>query len=86
MFYFGIMLFYFLLYYIILYNHQTPIALNVYKIGCVQRKRKECAEKGESAFPKIHAFVFDPKVGLLHKLPINFKKTIAQYKDVYNLY
>ena len=63
-----------------------PIALNVYKIGCVQRKRKECAEKGESAFPKIHAFVFDPKVGLLHKLPINFKKTIAQYKDVYNLY
>jgi carbonic anhydrase len=60
--------------------------LNVYKTGVVQRRRKGFAEKGEAAYPKIHAMVFDPKVGRLNRLPVNFKKAIAQFKDIYNLY
>jgi carbonic anhydrase len=60
--------------------------LNVYKTAVVQRKRKECAISGDAAFPRIHAMVFDPKVGILHKLPVNFKKVLADFKNIYNLY
>jgi carbonic anhydrase len=60
--------------------------LNVYKTGVVQRKRMEAAEKGETPYPQIHAMVFDPKVGILNKLPVNFKKTVDQYRDIYDLY
>lgn len=60
--------------------------LNVYKTGVVQRKRMEAANKGETPYPKIHAMVFDPKVGILNKLPVNFKKTVDQYRDIYDLY
>jgi carbonic anhydrase len=60
--------------------------LNVYKTGVVQRKRMETAEKGETPYPQIHAMVFDPKVGILNKLPVNFKKTVDQYRDIYDLY
>ena len=60
--------------------------LNVYKTGAVQQKRLECAARNEPVFPRVHAMVFDPKIGILHKLPVNFKKTIEQFKDIYDLY
>jgi carbonic anhydrase len=60
--------------------------LNVYKTAAVQRKRMECVSRGERAYPRIHAMVFDPKDGILHKLPVNFKKTIEQFQEIYDLY
>lgn len=60
--------------------------MNLYKTGAVQRKRMECVNRGERAYPRIHAMVFDPKDGILHKLPVNFKKAIDQLQDIYSLY
>jgi carbonic anhydrase len=60
--------------------------LNVYKTAAVQQCRSENASKGTVAYPRVHAMVFDPKVGILQKLPVNFKKTIEQFKDIYDLY
>jgi len=61
--------------------------LNLYKTGVVQKTRMECIKRGEQqAYPRVHAMVFDPKVGLLRKLPVNFKKAISQFKDIYDMY
>ena len=60
--------------------------LNLYKTGVIQKKRMACFQKQEPVYPRIHAMVYDPKIGLLKKLPINFKKTIEQFRDIYDLY
>lgn len=61
--------------------------LNLYKTGVVQSTRMNCIKRGDTlAYPRIHAMVFDPKVGVLKKLPVNFKKVIAQFKDIYDMY
>eukprot|EP00602_Paraphysomonas_sp_CaronLab_P008211 CAMPEP_0185020064 /NCGR_PEP_ID=MMETSP1103-20130426/2649_1 /TAXON_ID=36769 /ORGANISM="Paraphysomonas bandaiensis, Strain Caron Lab Isolate" /LENGTH=325 /DNA_ID=CAMNT_0027550717 /DNA_START=40 /DNA_END=1017 /DNA_ORIENTATION=- len=61
--------------------------VNLFKIAAVQKKRKEYyGKKGSPVFPKVHAMVFDPKVGLLKKLPVNFKNIIRNYQHIYNLY
>lgn len=61
--------------------------LNLYKTGVVQRTRMDCIKRGDAlAYPRVHAMVFDPKVGLLRKLPVNFKKAIEQFKDIYDMY
>ena len=75
-------------------RHQRMVELNVieqclnlYKTGAIQQKRMDCHKRGDSvAYPRIHAMVFDPKVGLLRKLPVNFKKTISQFKEIYDMY
>ena len=57
--------------------------------------RKSCDSEKEvltqsvvaaAAWQRIHGLVFDPKEGLLHKLPIDFKAEIARYRDIYDLY
>eukprot|EP00301_Raphidiophrys_heterophryoidea_P023969 c7639_g2_i1.p1 GENE.c7639_g2_i1~~c7639_g2_i1.p1 ORF type:complete len:560 (-),score=149.63 c7639_g2_i1:249-1823(-) len=62
--------------------------LNLYKTSVVQRKRLEVFEKGISpiVYPRIHGLVFDPKVGILRKLPIDFHGHMNTYKHIYNLY
>lgn len=60
--------------------------LNVYKTGVVQRKRQETHASGVQAYPRIHAMVFDPKEGLLKKLPIDFKKSVGKFRHIYDLY
>jgi len=68
--------------------------LNLYKTGIVQKKRKEThqrakdgeVEGGRGAYPRIHAMVFDPAVGLLKKLPIDFKTSVQQFRHIYDLY
>jgi carbonic anhydrase len=63
--------------------------LNVFKTGCVQKKRKEYrANNPDSkyAYPMIHGMVFDPKEGLLKKLPVNFKNLVRNYQHIYDLY
>jgi carbonic anhydrase len=63
--------------------------LNVFKTGCVQRKRKEYRAAHPNtrfAYPMVHGMVFDPKEGLLKKLPINFKQIVSHYQHIYDLY
>jgi len=62
--------------------------LSIYKTAVVQRKRKETHKTQEIgfAYPRIHAMVFDPKVGILQKLPLNFKATVADLRHIYDLY
>ena len=65
--------------------------VTLFKTGVVQRKRKEYREqqksqRGDPVYPAIHAMVFDPKVGLLKKLPVNFSNIVRTYEHIYNLY
>ena len=75
-------------------RHQCLVELSaieqcytVLKIGAVQRARQESslASGGKDVFPQVTAMVFDPKVGLLKKLPIDFEKSIAGYRHIYDL-
>lgn len=76
-------------------KHQCLVELSaieqcytVFKIGAVQQRRKETAlaSKGKEIWPQITAMVFDPKVGLLKKLPIDFEKSIEGYHKIYDLH
>jgi carbonic anhydrase len=65
--------------------------VTLFKTGVVQRKRKEYREKhkterGQPVFPAIHGMVFDPKVGILKRLPVNFTNIIRNYQHIYSLY
>lgn len=65
--------------------------VTLFKTGVVQRKRKEYREnhktqRGDPVYPKIHGMVFDPKVGILKKLPVNFSSIVRNYQHIYNLY
>ena len=65
--------------------------LNVYKTGVVQHHRLKTFHNKEKyntdfAYPRVHAMVFDPSDGLLQKLQVDFKASIAELQDVYDLY
>jgi hypothetical protein len=48
---------------------------------------EELGEEGvRGAYPRIHAMVFDPAVGLLKKLPIDFKASVGKFRHIYDLY
>ena len=40
----------------------------------------------EEVFPRIHGLVFNPKDGLLKKLPVNFAKRVGSLDHIYGLY
>ena len=60
--------------------------VNVLKAGVVQRRRAKTQETTGTAYPRIHALVFDPKNGILQKLPLNLNRAMGGYKHVYELY
>ena len=72
--------------------------LNVFKTGVVQRKRKQthdeivnsqsmvCSRGYNFTWPRIHALVYDPAVGILNKLPINLKEIKQEMQDIYTIY
>ena len=71
--------------------------LNVFKTGVVQRKRnqvrKALIEAGkdpklheDEIYPRIHGMVFNPKEGLIKKLPVDFKGRIGSLDHIYGLY
>lgn len=64
----------------------TEQCLTLYKTAVVQRKRKETSETHPFTYPRIHAMVFDPKVGILKKLPVDFKQTTDDLSHIYDLY
>ena len=48
----------------------TIINYYSYKTGVVQRKRLQTFANSGRAHPRIHALVFDPKDGILNRLPV----------------
>eukprot|EP00542_Grammatophora_oceanica_P020975 CAMPEP_0194028742 /NCGR_PEP_ID=MMETSP0009_2-20130614/2646_1 /TAXON_ID=210454 /ORGANISM="Grammatophora oceanica, Strain CCMP 410" /LENGTH=289 /DNA_ID=CAMNT_0038668223 /DNA_START=151 /DNA_END=1020 /DNA_ORIENTATION=+ len=61
--------------------------INLFKTGVVQRRRVETYKSGqEYTTPRIHACVFDPKVGLLQKLEVDFHEYIDELHGIYDLY
>ena len=60
--------------------------INIMKIGTIQRKRIETFLGENYALPRIHGLVFDPKNGILKKLPINFKSLNKEDRSIYDLY
>ena len=60
--------------------------VNVYKTGVVQRKRVETAKEPGGSYPRIHALVFDPKIGILNKLFVNFQKKMGDLRHIYELH
>lgn len=61
--------------------------INVYKTGVVQRKRVETYQAGqEFTTPRIHGLVFDPRVGRLKRLNVDFAKYTKNLNEIYDLY
>ncbi|GBG25988.1 Carbonic anhydrase [Hondaea fermentalgiana] len=62
--------------------------LNLYKLGPVQRRRVKTYTENHFSFalPRIHGLVFDPANGILKKLPLDFKKEVEIYRELYDLY
>lgn len=60
--------------------------INVYKTGVVQRRRLETKNESPYPVPQIHGVVFDPKVGLLKRVPVDFEKMSDDLDGIYDLY
>ncbi|HLS71381.1 MAG TPA: carbonic anhydrase [Chitinophagaceae bacterium] len=52
---------------------------NVIKLASVQKSYLE------NNFPKVHAWVFDMKTGLIKDLQLNFEKTLKEIQEIYDL-
>ena len=53
--------------------------LNLFKTGAVQRRRVETFRSGSDyTTPRIHACVFDPRIGYLNRLPVRCTKPQLQ--------
>jgi carbonic anhydrase len=60
--------------------------LNIHKTAVVQRKRMESFKAGAPfVYPRVHAMVFDPSVGVLNKLRVSFKKQLEEFSHIYNV-
>ena len=46
----------------------------------------QLARLEEEVYPRIHGLVFNPKDGLLKKLPVNFAKRLGPLDHIYGLY
>ena len=60
--------------------------INLYKTGVVQRRRVDSKDEGPYAVPQIHGVVFDPKVGLLKRVDLDFKGMTDALDGIYDLY
>jgi len=47
---------------------------------------KQLARLEEEVYPRIHGLVFNPKDGLLKKLPVNFTRRVGSLDHIYGLY
>lgn len=59
----------------------------VLKVAAVQKRRAETSldSDGKNTYPQVTAMVFDPTVGLIKKLPVDFEKSIEGYRHIYDL-
>ena len=58
--------------------------INIFKTGTVQRRRLETFQ-GEHPYtqPRIHAMVYDPADGRLHRMPIDWDETLDELGSIY---
>jgi carbonic anhydrase len=63
-------------------------SLNVFKTGAVQRARvaSRMDPSARHTLPRVHAVVYDPTVGELKRLPVDFKKELGAHEEIYKLY
>ena len=60
--------------------------MNVMKIGCVQKRRKETAAKQAFALPRVLGLVYSPGTGVLKKLEVNFDSAMSEYRHIFEMY
>ncbi len=60
--------------------------MNVMKIGCVQRRRKETAAVQAFALPRVHGLVYSPGTGVLKRLDIDFDTAMLEYRHIFEMY
>lgn len=61
--------------------------LNVFKTPTVQKKRVQTSQDRSYPFtvPQIHALVFDPSVGKLERLHVDFRSLLEENAGVYDI-
>jgi len=76
-------------------RHRRLVELNVvesclslFKTPIIQKKRVETHDNPDYpwSMPRIHALVFDPAVGRLNRLDVDFNELTQQYGDIYDMY
>ena len=61
-------------------------AMNVMKIGVVQKRRMETMRDTGVAFPRIHALVYSVEDGILKELDIDHHAEFERYSHIYDLF
>jgi len=61
---------------------------NLYKTSVVQKKRLQTHADPNVpfTFPRVHGVVFDPATGVLSKVPIDYRRTVDEIRDMYDLF
>ena len=62
--------------------------LNIYKTSVVQKKRLETHADPNAPFsyPRVHGLVFDPSTGILNKVPNDYRRTVKELSNLYELF
>ena len=62
--------------------------LNLYKTSVVQQARLNSFHdpNEELITPQIHPLVFDPATGVVSKLPMDPRKEVSEFRDIYDLF
>lgn len=62
--------------------------LNLYKTQIVQNRRKQTYQDPTQAMttPRVHGLVIDPSTGKIAKIPIDYRKSIDELRDQYDLF
>jgi carbonic anhydrase len=62
--------------------------LNIYKTSIVQKKRLETHNDPDAPFsyPRVHGLVFDPATGIVNKVPNDYRRTVKELTDLYDLF
>ena len=59
--------------------------MNLFKTNVVQRALRETANQGPYPVPRIHGLVFNPREGVLKRLPVDFAEYAANLDGIYDL-
>lgn len=67
--------------------------INIFKTAVVQRRRVETHQllkQGDPQVkfiePRVHAFVYEPSIGIVKRLDVNFKSYFDELRQIYDLY
>ena len=62
--------------------------LNLYKTVVVQKGRLETYHDPDEpmTIPRIHGLVFDPAIGILKEVPIDYRRSIQELRSTYDLF